>query len=204
MLQDPEDVMYLHYNELRAVMAGSLQGDVQELVSDRRDQREDAYKLRPRDWVGTATDEALAFPYLTNWGFPEKFHRKRGETDSVINGLPASSGVVEGTARVLLSADEFEKVQKGDIAVCRMTSPAWVVLFTRIGGLVTDAGGMASHPAVASREFAIPAVVGTSDATRRIKTGDRIRVNGSTGRVDILTDSGKPARKPGQGSLLHT
>ena len=77
VLLDPEDVMYLHYNELRAVMAGSFPGDVSELVSDRRDRREDAYKLRPRDWVGTATDEALAFPYLTNWGFPEKFHRKQ-------------------------------------------------------------------------------------------------------------------------------
>ena len=169
VLLDPEDVMYLHYNELRAVMAGSFPGDVSELVSDRRDQREDAYKLRPRDWVGTATDEALAFPYLTNWGFPEKFHRKPRRATSVINGLPASSGVVEGTARVLLSADEFDKVQKGEIAVCRTTSPAWVVLFTRIGGLVTDAGGMASHPAVVSREFGIPAVVGTSDATLRIK-----------------------------------
>jgi phosphoenolpyruvate synthase/pyruvate phosphate dikinase len=70
--------------------------------------------------------------------------------------------------------------------VCRMTSPAWVVLFTKISGLVTDAGGMASHPAVVSREFGIPAVVGTSDATRRIKTGDRVRVNGSVGRVEIL------------------
>jgi pyruvate,water dikinase len=186
LLLDPEDVMYLHYNELRAIMAGSFAGDVSELVSNRRDQREEAYKLRPRDWVGTATDEALAFPYLTNWGFPEKFHRKPPKTESVINGLPASSGVIEGIARVVLSSDEFEKVQKGEIAVCRMTSPAWVVLFTRIAGLVTDAGGMASHPAVLSREFAIPAVVGTSDATRRIKTGDRVRVNGSTGQVDVL------------------
>jgi pyruvate,water dikinase len=69
-----------------------------------------------------------------------------------------------------------------------MTSPSWVVLFTKIAGLVTDAGGMASHPAVVSREFGIPAVVGTSDATRRIKTGDRVRVNGSTGRVEIVGD----------------
>jgi phosphohistidine swiveling domain-containing protein len=60
------------------------------------------------------------------------------------------------------------------------------VLFTKIAGLVTDAGGMASHPAVVSREFGIPAVVGTSDATRRIKTGDRVRVNGATGVVEIL------------------
>ena len=188
VLQVPDDVMYLHYNELRAVMAGSFPGDVSELVSNRRDEREDAYKIRPRDWVGTATEEALSFPYLTLWGFPEKFHRKPPVAENVINGLPASVGVVEGIARVVLSPEEFEQVQKREIVVCRMTSPAWVVLFTRIGGLVTDAGGMASHPAVVSREFSIPAVVGTSDATRRIKTGDRIRVNGSTGQVDILSD----------------
>jgi pyruvate,water dikinase len=194
MLLDPEDVMYLRYNELRAVMAGSFAGNLSELVSDRRDQREDAYKFRPRDWVGTATEEALAFPYLTNWGFPEKFHRKPPSNEATIDGLPASSGVVEGWARVLLTPDDFDKVQKGEIAVCRTTSPAWVVLFTRIGGLVTDAGGMASHPAVVSREFGIPAVVGTSNATLRIRTGDRIRVNGSTGQVDVLSTSSLKAR----------
>jgi len=67
-----------------------------------------------------------------------------------------------------------------------MTNPAWVVLFTRIGGLVTDAGGVASHPAVVAREFGLPAVVGTSVATKLIATGDRIRVNGATGVVDVL------------------
>lgn len=187
VLYDSEDVMYLKYNELRAVMAGSFPGEASELVSDRRDEREDAYKVRPRDWVGTATEESLAFPYLTLWAFPEKYHRKPPTSEAIIEGLPASAGVVEGTARVVLSPEEFEQVKKGEIAICRMTSPAWVVLFTRIGGLVTDAGGMASHPAVVSREFAIPAVVGTSDATRRVTTGDRVRVNGSTGQVDILS-----------------
>ena len=126
--------------------------------------------------MGAATEELLAFPYLANWGFPERFNRKPSENSALIVGLPASRGIVEGTARVLLSPDQFDDVRQGEIAVCRMTSPAWVVLFTRIGGLVTDAGGMASHPAVISREFAIPAVVGTSDATRRIRTGDRVRV----------------------------
>ena len=203
MLLDPEDVMYLRYNELRAVMAGSFAGNLSELVSDRRDQREDAYKLRPRDWVGTATEEALAFPYLTNWGFPEKFHRKPTSNEATIDGLPASSGVVEGWARVLLTPDDFDKVQKGEIAVCRTTSPAWVVLFTRIGGLVTDAGGMASHPAVVSREFGIPAVVGTSNATLRIRTGDRIRVNGSTGQVDVLSTSSLKVRSEKDERELH-
>jgi len=84
------------------------------------------------------------------------------------------------------SLEEFDQVRTGEILVCQMTNPAWVVLFTKIAGLVTDAGGAASHPAVVSREFGIPAVVGTSVATQRIKTGDRIRVNGSTGLVEIL------------------
>ncbi|MQA10196.1 MAG: PEP-utilizing protein [Pseudonocardiaceae bacterium] len=186
-LGDPEDVMYLRYNELRTLMAGSNSFDPEELVGDRRDERERAYELRPRDWVGTATDDNLAFPYLALWGFPEKLHRKPSTTEGEINGLAASVGVVEGTARIVLSPEQFDEVRRGEIVICRMTSPAWVVLFTRIGGLVTDAGGMASHPAVVSREFGIPAVVGTSDATRRITTGDRVRVNGATGRVQILS-----------------
>ena len=182
--------MYLRYNELRAVMAGGFDGDAAELVGDRRDAREDATKVRPRDWVGTATDEALAFPYLANWGFPEKYHRKPPEDAAVVTGLPASRGLVTGIARVLLTPDAFDDVKQGEIAVCKMTSPSWVVLFTHIAGLVTDAGGMASHPAVISREFALPAVVGTSDATLRIRTGDRVEVNGSTGVVTILEQAG--------------
>ncbi len=189
VLADPEDVMCLKYNELRTIMAGGFPENVTGLVSDRKDQREASYEIRPRDWVGTATEESLAFPYLGLWGFPERFHRKPAETEGVVTGLGAAAGVVEGIARLVLSPDHFDQVQKGEIMVCRMTSPAWVVMFTRISGLVTDAGGMTSHPAVLSREFGLPAVVGTSDATRRIKTGDRIRVNGSTGRVEILGHS---------------
>jgi phosphohistidine swiveling domain-containing protein len=185
-LQDPEDVMYLRYNELRTLMAGSNGFDAEELVGDRRDEREAAYEVRPRDWVGTATEENLAFPYLALWAFPEKVHRKPPTTEGEIHGLAASVGVVEGTARVVLSPEQFGEVQRDEIVVCRMTSPSWVVLFTRISGLVTDAGGMASHPAVVSREFGIPAVVGTSDATRQIRTGDRVRVNGATGVVQVL------------------
>jgi phosphohistidine swiveling domain-containing protein len=186
-LNDPEDVMYLRYNELRTLMAGSNSFDAEDLVGDRRDAREEAYELRPRDWVGTATEENVAFPYLSLWAFPEKLYRKPSTTEGEIQGLSASVGVIEGPARVVLSPQQFSEVEKDEIVVCRMTSPAWVVLFTKIGGLVTDAGGMASHPAVVSREFGIPAVVGTSDATRRINTGDRVRVNGATGVVQVLS-----------------
>jgi pyruvate,water dikinase len=186
VLDDPEDVMFLRYNELRVLVANASAFDAKALVSRRRDEREEAFRLRPPDWIGTATESQLAFPYLTLWGFPEKFHRKPPERTAEIHGLAASPGVVEGSARLVSSLEEFDEVRDGEVLVCRMTNPAWVVLFTKIAGLVTDAGGVAAHPAVVSREFGIPAVVGTSDATARIKTGDRVRVNGSTGVVEIL------------------
>jgi phosphohistidine swiveling domain-containing protein len=186
-LHDAEDVMYLRYQELRELMADPSLVDAQATVSQRRDEREAAYRIRPRDWVGTATQTALDFPYNGLWGFPEKFHRKPSEKAGELQGLAASPGVVEGPAKVVESLDQFDEVKDGDVLVCRMTNPAWVVLFTKIVGLVTDAGGTVSHPAVVSREFGIPAVVGTSTATQEIKTGDRVRVNGSTGVVEILS-----------------
>jgi phosphohistidine swiveling domain-containing protein len=186
VLDDPEDVMYLRYNELRRLMADQGAVEARELVSDRRDYREAAAERRPPSWVGTATKTALEFPYNALWGFPEKFYAGEPATTGEVRGLAASPGVVEGPARFVASLDEFDQVRDGEILVCRMTNPAWVVLFTKITGLVTEAGGAVSHPAVVAREFGIPAVVGTTNAGERIRTGDRIRVNGSTGVVEIL------------------
>jgi pyruvate,water dikinase len=186
VLHDPEDTIFLQYNELRRLLGDTKAFAAKPVVSRRRDEREAAYAVRPREWVGTATKVALDFPYNGLWGFPDKFYRKPPAATGAINGLAASPGVVEGPARYVRSLEEFDQVRKGEILVCQMTNPAWVVLFTKIVGLVTDAGGTVSHPAVVSREFGIPAVVGTSNATQRIKTGDRIRVNGSTGVVEIL------------------
>ena len=186
-LDDAEDVMYLRYNELRLLMADQEALDARALVGDRRDAQEDAYEKRPPSWVGTATQTALDFPYNALWGFPEKFHAGEPATTGEVRGLAASPGVVEGPARYVQSLDEFDQVQDGEILVCRMTNPAWVVLFTKISGLVTEAGGAVSHPAVVAREFGIPAVVGTTNAGDRIATGDRVRVNGTTGVVEILS-----------------
>jgi phosphohistidine swiveling domain-containing protein len=190
VVDDPEDVMFLRYNELRVLVASPRAFDAKALVSERRDEREHAFAIRPPDWVGTATESQLAFPYYTLWGFPEKFHRPAPERRDELHGLAASPGVAEGRARLVSSLEQFDEVRDGEILVCRMTNPAWVVLFTKIAGLVTDAGGVAAHPAVVSREFGIPAVVGTSSATERIRTGDQVRVNGSTGVVEILVAQG--------------
>jgi pyruvate,water dikinase len=186
VIDDREDTVFLLYNELRRLLGDPKAFDAKTLVSQRRDEREQAFEIRPPAWAGTATQAALDFPYLGLWGFPEKFNRPASTAGAELKGLPASPGVAEGVARHVRSLEEFDQVRMGEILVCQMTNPAWVVLFTKIAGLVTDAGGASSHPAVVSREFGIPAVVGTSIATQRIKTGDRIRVNGSTGVVELL------------------
>jgi phosphohistidine swiveling domain-containing protein len=191
-LDDANDVVYFKYNELRVFMGNPAGMDGKGLVAQRKIEREKAYTFRPKEWIGTCTPTQLAFPYLNLWGFPDKFYRKANEIAGQINGIGGSPGVVEGIARVVLREDQFDEVRAGDILVCQMTNPAWVVLFTKIVGLVTDAGGTVSHPAVLSREFGIPAVVGSSVGTQQIKTGDRIRINGVTGLVEILQTVAQP------------
>jgi pyruvate,water dikinase len=188
----PDDVVLLRYNELRVLMGDPTGMDAKAIVRERKAAREKAYTFRPKEWIGTATASQLAFPYLNLWGFPDKFYRKETTVAGQITGIGGSPGVVEGIARVVLREDQFDEVRAGDILVCQMTNPAWVVLFTKIVGLVTDAGGTVSHPAVLSREFGIPAVVGSSVATKDIHTGDRIRINGTTGLVEILETTAKP------------
>jgi pyruvate,water dikinase len=195
-LDRADDVMFLKYNELRMLIGNAEAVDAPGLVAQRRAERDAARKVHPRDWVGTVTPSQLAFPYLVNWGYPERFHRQEGSDERRIEGIAGSPGTIEGTARVVMTVDEFDQVRDGDILVCQMTNPAWVVLFTKIAGLVTDTGGTTSHPAVLSREFGIPAVIGTSVATKRIRTGDRIRVDGSAGVVDVLESAGATAAAP--------
>src|SRR5258708_38671161 len=103
-----------------------------------------------------------------------------------VSGIGGSPGVIEGVARVVRNVDDFDEVAEGGIVVCQMTNPAWVVLFTKIIGLVTDTGGTTSHPAVLAREFGIPSVVATSEATHRIASGDRLRVAGTNGTGGIV------------------
>ncbi len=198
VLDAPDDVVLFRYNELRAFIGDPHGIDGRAIVARARAARERAYRMKPRDWVGTATETQLAFPYLVNWGFPEKFHRGQSADTGRVTGIPGSPGVVEGTARVVLEEAEFDQVQHGDLLVCQMTNPAWQVLFGRIGGLVTDAGGFAAHPAVLAREYEIPAVVGTSVGSARIRTGDRIRIDatGSEGVVEILERAGGHAAEP--------
>ena len=186
VLDAPDDVILFRYNELRAFVGNPGSMDGRAIVAAAKAKRAAAEKIQPKDWVGTVTATQLAFPYLNLWGFPDKFTRSQVRVHGQVSGIAGSPGIVEGVARVVMSEAEFDSLMEGEILVCQMTNPAWQVLYGKISAVVTDAGGSVSHPAVLAREYEIPAVVGTSVATSTIKTGDRLRVNGTTGLVEIL------------------
>ncbi|MCL4298653.1 MAG: hypothetical protein KJ077_23145 [Anaerolineae bacterium] len=108
------------------------------------------------------------------------------EQRNILHGFAGSPGIAEGRARVVLSAAELAVVQPGEILVCPITAPSWVPVFNKIKAVVTDVGGMMSHAAIVCREYNLPAVIGTAEATWRIKTGQRIRVNGHAGTVELV------------------
>ncbi|HET9720365.1 MAG TPA: PEP-utilizing enzyme [Solirubrobacteraceae bacterium] len=106
--------------------------------------------------------------------------------ESVLHGLGASGGLYEGPARRVAGPDEFDRILKGDVLITECTSEAFNILLPLLGALVTDSGGLLSHPAIVSREYGIPGVVGTRDATDRIPEGVRVRVDGDKGEVTVL------------------
>jgi pyruvate,water dikinase len=100
--------------------------------------------------------------------------------------VAASPGVVEGPARVITTVEQLDQVETGDILVCPITAPSWAPVFARIKGAVSDIGGIMSHAAIVSREYGLPAVVGTGFGTKQIETGQRLRVDGDAGVVTVL------------------
>lgn len=104
-----------------------------------------------------------------------------------VHGIAASPGVYTGPVRVIKNESEFGKLQPGDVLVCPMTSPVWSVLFPSGGALVTDTGGILSHPAIIVRKYRVPAVVAMGNATSVLSDGQHIRVNGNTGSVELLS-----------------
>ena len=125
------------------------------------------------------------------WGITREsldtwLHASDDAASNEIRGFAASSGVVEGPARVVKSVEEITRLRKGDILVCQVTNPTWAPVFQKIAGAVSDIGGSMSHAAIVAREFGLPAVVGTGTATSRIKDGQRIRVDGGRGVVTLL------------------
>jgi pyruvate,water dikinase len=104
-----------------------------------------------------------------------------------LGGTPVSPGVVEGIVHIVLDPHQAQ-LAPGEILVCPGTDPAWTPLFLAAGGLITEVGGLMTHGSVVAREYGIPAVVGIHQATSRLQTGQRIRLDGSSGKIEILDD----------------
>jgi pyruvate,water dikinase len=119
---------------------------------------------------------------------PDRFDGQRFTSDDadLLLGTGASPGIVRGPARVTLGPDDFGRIRSGDVIVCPSSNPSWVPVFTLAAGLVTNTGGILSHAAVVAREFGLPAVVGTGDATVRIRDGRMVEIDGTTGSVRLL------------------
>ena len=110
------------------------------------------------------------------------------ELGSGLKGMAASPGIAEGPARVIMTSDDLSEIQPGDILVTPVTAPSWGPIFGKIAATVTDIGGMMSHAAIVCREYGLPAVTGTGSASTTIITGQRLRVDGTKGTVEILDD----------------
>ncbi|MCH6163804.1 phosphoenolpyruvate synthase [Streptomyces sp. M600PL45_2] len=171
VLREPEDVYYLTFQELQDVVRTSEADD--ELIRRRREAFR-AYQTLTPPRVLTSEGEAVAGAY-----------RREDVPEGALVGLPVSTGSVEGRARVILNMAEAD-LAAGDILVTSCTDPSWSPLFVAIKGLVTEVGGQMTHGAVIAREYGLPAVVGVEHATRLIRDGQRIRVNGTGGYVEIL------------------
>lgn len=171
VIPDPETIYYLTFAELGEVIR-TQQVDEQ-LINQRKAEYKIYEKLSPPRVI-TSDGEIISGKY-----------KRENLPPGAIIGLAVSSGVVEGRARVIFNP-EAANLEAGDILVTPFTDPSWTPWFVSIKGLVTEVGGLMTHGAVIAREYGLPAVVGVEKATQLIKDGQRIRVNGTEGYVEIL------------------
>ncbi|MCX6054320.1 MAG: PEP-utilizing enzyme [Chloroflexi bacterium] len=171
-LTESEDVFFLYLRELKT-LDNSETRDWKALIKER--QATYARELRRRRIPRIMLSDGTAF-----YDAPSI-----GEAANTLSGNPVSAGVVEGVVRVVLNPHGVQLIP-GEILVCPATDPAWTPLFLAAGGLVMEVGGMMTHGSVVAREYGIPAVVSVSQATIRLKDGQRVRVDGSSGIVTVL------------------
>jgi pyruvate,water dikinase len=200
--EDAEDVFHLSHYEVEAaiidLMTSWSNGSPPRgpkrfpaLIAERKAAIEVWAKMDMPPALGEVPDVIDDPAIVMLWGITRESLNSwlsAGETDpNEIHGFAASNGVVEGTARVVKSVQEINRLQQGDILVCQVTNPTWAPVFDKISAAVSDIGGSMSHAAIVAREYGLPAVVGTGQATSRIHDGQRIRVDGSRGIVTILS-----------------
>ncbi|MES5866022.1 phosphoenolpyruvate synthase [Bacillus cereus group sp. RP32] len=171
VIREVDDIYYLTFEELHEVVRTNKLD--YELIQKQKNDYKLYEKLTPPR-IMTSDGEIIT----------GKYKRENLPADAIV-GLPVSSGVIEGRARVILNMEEAN-LEEGDILVTAFTDPGWTPLFVSIKGLVTEVGGLMTHGAVIAREYGLPAVVGVENATKLIKDGQRIRVHGTEGYIEVL------------------
>ncbi|WP_394843469.1 phosphoenolpyruvate synthase [Pendulispora brunnea] len=174
VIDEKEDIYYLTFQELREVVRTKELN--RQIIDERKNEHSSYEKLTPPRVI-TSDGEIVV----------GKYKRENLPANAIV-GLPVSSGVIEGRAHVILKMEDAA-LGEDDILVTAFTDPSWTPLFVSIKGLVTEVGGLMTHGAVIAREYGLPAVVGIENATKRIKNGQRIRVNGTEGYVELLDEN---------------
>jgi rifampicin phosphotransferase len=179
-----EDIFWLRLDEVRAVVAALDAGQAPEPLSSAAGERQRLNEAWSRVQAPYLLPRNSKPAFWWHWIFPTPELQRHPDAHTLV-GLGVSPGKVTATARVLRSLDEMDALQPGEILVTHTTTPAWTPLFARAAGLVTDLGGPLAHGSIVAREYGIPAVMGTGNATQKIKSGQTITLFGSEGKVKL-------------------
>jgi len=181
-----EDIFYLGLEEVTRMLGG--QKEVSSNIRTRKAAYEKyvALPLYPTIIMGNFNPFEWAADPQRRTDIHDSTHRIRKQFTDQIKGSPGSAGVAEGQVRILNSPEEGGQLQPGEILVAITTNIGWTPIFPRAAAVITDVGAPLSHAAIVARELGIPAVVGCFNATELLKTGDRVRVDGGKGSVEIL------------------
>ncbi|AFM41077.1 phosphoenolpyruvate synthase/pyruvate phosphate dikinase [Desulfosporosinus acidiphilus SJ4] len=200
ILDSPDDIFFLYREELLSALRknydhASLNG----LVAERKAEHCKNFSLVPPQTIGKIpiAPPFHVFPPIAAEGmkiFVKQYSLLEAQQgvslelspEGELLGIPGSPGVAEGSVRIIHTAEEFSLVQDGEVLVCPFTTPTWTVLFPKLAALVTDSGGALSHAAIVSREYRLPSIVGTIKATKTLHNGQRVRVDGTAGKLQVL------------------
>jgi pyruvate, water dikinase len=199
-----EDIFFLRQDEVRSALeelrvswsAGGIAPALgparwPPIVARRKSMIEEMRRWTPPRALGRLPDEISEPMTVMLWGITTERAREwvgsgNGAAESKLEGVAGSPGTAEGPARVILDPRELDRLEHGEVLVASSTSTSWTPAFVRASAAVSDIGGIMSHAAIVAREYGLPAVLGTGTATKTIKTGDRVRVDGDAGLVTIL------------------
>ena len=170
IINEPKDIFFLHKIEIKKIALGTLDLDIS-LIKKRKDEFIDNEYIIPPKFLFGSREFDDTFQFTSD--------------SSLFQGIPASQGIITSRVRILHKIEEIPNIRAGEILIVPKTDPGWTPLFSKIGGLITETGGILSHGAVVAREYGIPAVTNIPNACKLFKTGQNLTVNGYTGLVKI-------------------